>query len=67
MKSIACFIIGMMIGVFIAFYIGAMFNFMPFLSDDLVISAIGFCTLIVSVVVAICTCIIIKKIENKKE
>ena len=57
-------IVGVIIGVIIAYYIGAMFNFFPFIADDLTIRAIGFCTLIICVVIAICTCIII---SNKRE
>lgn len=42
-------------GVIIAFYAGAMLNFFPFIGDDLTIKAIGFCTLIICTVVAVCT------------
>lgn len=61
------FIVGIAIGVVVAFYVGAMWNFAPFLGDDLGIRAIGFCTLIICVVMAICTCIIIDKIEDRKK
>ena len=57
-------LLSVIIGIIIAYYIGAMFNFFPFIADDLTIRAIGFCTLIISVVIAVCTCIII---SNKKE
>lgn len=57
-------IAGVMIGVIAAFYAGAMFNFFPFFANDLTIRAMGFCTLIICVVIAVCTCIII---SNKKE
>ena len=57
-------IVGVIIGVIIAFYAGAMFNFFPFIAGDLTISAVGFCTLIICVVIAVCTCVII---SNKKE
>lgn len=55
-------------GVIICFYAGAMFNFIPFVGDDLTIRAIGFCTAIICVVIVICTGVIIEKIEknNKK-
>ena len=57
-------IAGVMIGVVVAFYLGAMFNFFPFFADDLVIRAIGFCTLIICVVIAVCTCMILS--DKKK-
>lgn len=54
-------LIGVFIGVIIAYYIGAMMGFAPFIADDLVISAIGFSTLIISMVIAVCTCFIMKE------
>lgn len=58
--------IGIIIGVICAYHIGAMMNFFPFLGDDLVMREIGFCTLIICTVIAICTCIIISHKEDKK-
>lgn len=55
------FILLVIILVIITFYAGAMFNFFPFMGDDLIINAIGFCTLIICTVIAICTCILMKK------
>ena len=46
------FVIGMC--VVLLFYVGAMF--VPFIADDLVIRAMGFCTLIICLVIAACTC-----------
>lgn len=41
-------IIGVVLGVVVLFYIGAMFGFFPFtICDDLVIRAVAFCTLII--------------------
>ena len=57
-------IVGVIVGVIAAYYAGAMFNFFPFIAGDLTISAIGFCTLIICVVIAVCTCVII---SNKKK
>ena len=57
-------VVGVIAGVIAAYYAGAMFNFFPFLAGDLTISAVGFCTLIICVVIAVCTCIII---SHKKE
>lgn len=58
-------IMGVIIGVVILFYIGAMFNFFPFIADDLVIRALGFCSLIICLVVAICTCFILDFLDKK--
>lgn len=57
-------IAGVIIGVILAFYIGSIIDFFPFIADNYTIRAIGFCTLIICVVTAVCTCIII---SNKKE
>ena len=43
-----------------------MINFLPFVADDLAISAIGFGALIVSAVIAVCSCVIIMEIRNRK-
>ena len=54
------------LGVVVLFYIGAMFGFFPFsLCDDLVIRAVAFCTLIICLVIAICTCFIIDFLDKK--
>lgn len=58
-------LIGVVIGVVILFYIGAMFNFFPFIADDLVIRALGFCTLIICLMVAICTCFLLDFLNKK--
>ena len=53
-------IIGVVLGVVVLFYIGAMFGFFLFtICDDLVIRAVAFCTLIICLVIAVCTCFII--------
>ena len=57
-------IVGVIIGVIGAFYIGSIVDFFPFIADNYIVKAIGFCTLIICVVIAVCTCIII---SNKKE
>ena len=59
-------IIGVVLGVVVLFYIGAMFEFFPFsLADDLVIRAVAFCTLIIYLVIAVCTCFIIDFLDKK--
>ena len=48
-------IIGVVLGVVVLFYIGAMFGFFPFtICDDLVIRQSE--TLIICLVIAVCTC-----------
>lgn len=49
------FVLSVMIGVIGAYYVGAMFDFFPFIADDFAVRAIGFCTLIICTVVAIGT------------
>lgn len=59
-------IAGILIGSIAAFYIGALINFFPFIIiDDIYINAIAFCTLIICGVIAVCTCIILSKINKK--
>ena len=59
-------IIGVVLGVVVLFYIGAMFGFFPFtICDDLVIRAVAFCTLIICLVIAVCTCFIIDFLDKK--
>ncbi len=65
MKNGWRFILGVAVGALAAYYAGAMFNFFPFLADDFAVRAIGFGTLIVCIVVAVCTSLIISKIEKK--
>ena len=57
-------IISISVGTVIAFYFGAMFNFFPFMGNDLMMRAIGFCTLIICAVIAICTCVILNTIKK---
>lgn len=38
-----------------------MFDFFPFYADDFAVRAVGFATLILSVVMAACTILIVKK------
>lgn len=56
---------GIVIGVVVLFYIGAMFDFFPFIADDLVIRALGFCTLIICIVLAVCTCFLLDHLDKK--
>lgn len=58
-------IIGVVLGVVVLFYIGAMFGFFPFtICDDLVIRAVAFCTLIICLVIAVCTFFIIDFLDK---
>lgn len=63
-KKIAL-IAGVVIGVVFSYYIGGMFGFFPFIADDLVVRALGFCTLIICSVIAICTCILLDSFNKK--
>ena len=65
MKLQTKLMIGIVVGVFAAYYTGLMFGFRMFLSNDSAIRAIGFSTLVICVVVGICTCIIISEINKK--
>lgn len=67
MKKTEWFVLKVGMSVLVAYYGGAMLNFFPFAADDLSIRAIGFCTLIICIVIAICTSIIIKTIKDKED
>ena len=59
-------IVGTVLGAVALFYIGAMFGFFPFtICDDLVIRAVAFCTLIICLVISVCTCFIIDFLDKK--
>lgn len=64
MKDNIKIIISTIIGTVIAFYVGAMFNFFPFIGKDLIMREIGFCTLIICTVIAICSCVILNAIKK---
>ena len=57
-RNAVCIIIGFII----LWYVGAMFNFFPFIGDD---SAVGFTGLLVVIAMVICTCWIIDTIKTK--
>lgn len=58
-------VVGTGIGVVGLDYIGGMFNYFPFLADDLAIRAIGFSTLIICLVIAVCTCVLMDYLDKK--
>ena len=60
-------IVEVIVGVILAYYAGAMVNFFPFIGDDLLMREIGFCTLIICTVIAVCTCIIISNNNDKSK
>ena len=66
MKNGWKFILGIAIGVIATYYVGGMCNFLPFIADDFAIRAVGFCTLIICVVLAICTSLIISAIQKNR-
>lgn len=61
MKQPWRFLVSVIVFVIVGWYIGAMFDFFPFYADDFAVSAVGFATLILSVVMAACTILIVKK------
>ena len=66
MKKLWKYVLSIGLGVTAAWYIGAMFNFFPFLGEELVYAEIGFCTLIICVVLAVCTCLIIDAVKDPR-
>ena len=64
MRYVRC-VAGVVIGVVAAYYAGAMMNFFPFLADDLIVREVGFCTLIVCVVIALCAAWIVSELSQK--
>lgn len=60
-RNAVCIIIGFII----LWYVGAMFNFFPFIGGDLAINAVGFTGLLVVIAMVICTCWIIDTIQTK--
>lgn len=58
-------VLGVIGGTLLAYYAGAMIDFLPFYANDLVMREIGFCTLIICTVIAACTCLIINEIRKK--
>lgn len=66
MKDIQRNAICMVIAYIILWYAGAMFNFFPFIANDLVIGAVGFAGLLVVITIVICTCWIIDTIRKSK-
>lgn len=63
MKQPWRFLACVVVFVVLAWYVGAMFDFLPFFADDLTVRAVGFATLILSIVIAGCTILLLKKGE----
>ena len=61
------FILCVVVVAIVAFYAGAMFSFFPFFFDDPAVQAVGFGTLIVCAVIAVCTCVIVDAVKGKKD
>lgn len=51
---------------FVLWFVGAMFNFLPFPGNDLTLCAIGFTGLLLCLVIVMCTCWIIEEIRKDK-
>lgn len=52
-------------GFVVLWYVGAMFDFFPFLGDDFAVRAIGFTGLLICAILVICTCWVIGEIKKK--
>ena len=60
-------VIAIIVGFIVAWYAGAMCNFLPFIGDDLSICAIGFTGLLLCIVIVMCAVWIIREIHKKKD
>ena len=58
--------ISIIVGYFVLWYAGAMFNFLPFFGDDLTLRAVGYTGLLMCLVIVLCTCWIINEIKKNK-
>ena len=64
-KESSIFVLKICLGVYFCFYLGGMVNFLPFFVFYLIASEIGFCTLIICAVIAICTNKVINEIRKR--
>lgn len=64
-KESTIFVLKICVGVYFFFYLGGMIDFLVVLASDLIAREIGFCTLIICVVIAICTNKIINEIRKR--
>lgn len=60
MKESTRFVLFVVVAVAVLYYVGAMFGFLPFLSQNQTVAAIGFSTILLSTLIAICTVLILK-------
>ena len=65
MKDVIRNAISLIVGFIVLWYVGAMFNFFPFIGDDLVINAVGFTGFLIIVAMVLCTCWIVDAIQKK--
>ena len=65
-KKEAAAVAGVVIGAVGAFYVGAACDFLPFLGDDPAARAMGFCTLIVCLVLVVCTLTVLSRLHGKE-
>ena len=61
------FILCIVVVAIVAFYAGAMFSFFPFWFDNAAVQAVGFGTLIICTVIAVCTCVIVDAVKGKQQ
>ena len=64
-KKSVKFVLWLAVGVFVVLYSGAMLNFFPFFTNELVAGEILFCTFVICVVVGICTAIILSRLDRR--
>ena len=60
MKDSTRFVLFVVVAVAVLYYAGAMFGFLPFLSQNQTVAAIGFSTILLSALSASCTVLILK-------
>lgn len=56
--------LAIVIGFIALWYAGAMFNFFPFMGNDLAVSAVGYTGLLLCIVLVICACWIIDEVNR---
>lgn len=64
-KKHIIFVSRVLVSAMILIYIGGMFNYFPFIADDLTLRGIEYCTMVICGVAAACTCRILSEINKK--
>ena len=58
--------LALIVGFIVLWYAGAMFNFFPFMANDLTLSAVGFTGLLLCIVMVLCTVWIISELRTAR-